>query len=189
MISRIIYIIIFFSLAQQLNAQCSLSGYITEADNKSPAIGALIYIPDLKKSTTTDAEGKYKIENLPSGKYLMEIKLLGYSSISSFVNPCLQSIQNFILTTSVVETREVLITGTSKATELLKIPGAVTTIDQKFLFKATATNIIDALTSKPGISQITSGAGISKPVIRGLGYNRIITLNDGIRQEGQQWGD
>src|SRR5690606_7013429 len=26
-------------------------------------------------------------------------------------------------------------------------------------------------------------------VIRGLGYNRIVTLWNGIRQEGQQWGD
>src|SRR6185295_183390 len=79
--------------------------------------------------------------------------------------------------------------GSSKATELLKMPGAVTTIDHSVLFKTTSTNIIDAITSKPGISQITTGAGISKPVIRGLGYNRIISLYDGIRQEGQQWGD
>lgn len=40
-----------------------------------------------------------------------------------------------------------------------------------------------------GISQITTGSGISKPVIRGLGYNRVLVVNDGIRQEGQQWGD
>jgi iron complex outermembrane receptor protein len=52
-----------------------------------------------------------------------------------------------------------------------------------------STNIIDALASQPGISQITTGSGISKPVIRGLGYNRVVTVNDDIRQEGQQWGD
>ncbi|MBL4715973.1 MAG: TonB-dependent receptor, partial [Bacteroidia bacterium] len=42
---------------------------------------------------------------------------------------------------------------------------------------------------KPGISQITTGGAISKPVIRGLGYNRVVVLNNNIRQEGQQWGD
>ena len=45
------------------------------------------------------------------------------------------------------------------------------------------------LRKQPGVSQITTGAGISKPVIRGLGYNRVVVVNDGIRQEGQQWGD
>src|SRR5439155_17792190 len=41
----------------------------------------------------------------------------------------------------------------------------------------------------PGVSEITMGPAISKPVIRGLGYNRVVTVNDGIRQEGQQFGD
>lgn len=39
------------------------------------------------------------------------------------------------------------------------------------------------------MSQITTGPAISKPIIRGLGYNRVVVMNDGIRQEGQQWGD
>jgi iron complex outermembrane receptor protein len=39
------------------------------------------------------------------------------------------------------------------------------------------------------VAQITTGSGISKPIIRGLGYNRIIVMNEGVRQEGQQWGD
>ena len=57
------------------------------------------------------------------------------------------------------------------------------------LMETSSTNIIDAVASQPGVAQITTGSGISKPVIRGLGYNRIVTVNDGIRQEGQQWGD
>lgn len=39
------------------------------------------------------------------------------------------------------------------------------------------------------MSEITTGNNISKPVIRGLGYNRIFTISEGVRQEGQQWGD
>lgn len=65
----------------------------------------------------------------------------------------------------------------------------VSVIAQKTLRQTSSTNIIDAIAQQPGISQITTGGGISKPVIRGLGYNRIVTVADGIRQEGQQWGD
>ena len=41
----------------------------------------------------------------------------------------------------------------------------------------------------PGVNQITTGSGISKPVIRGLSHNQVLVINDGVRQEGQQWGD
>ena len=50
-------------------------------------------------------------------------------------------------------------------------------------------NVIDEVANLPGISAVTTGPNISKPYIHGLGYNRVITLEDGIRQEGQQWGD
>ncbi len=55
--------------------------------------------------------------------------------------------------------------------------------------RGSSTNIVDALSRTPGVSQISTGPAISKPTIRGLGYNRLIVMNDGIRQEGQQWGD
>ena len=50
-------------------------------------------------------------------------------------------------------------------------------------------NIIDAIAHQPGISQLTTGGSISKPIIRGLGYNRVVVMSEGVRQEGQQWGD
>ena len=61
--------------------------------------------------------------------------------------------------------------------------------DAQTLKSKASTNIIDAIATIPGVSQVTTGSGISKPVIRGMGYNRVILLADGIRQEGQQWGD
>ncbi len=51
------------------------------------------------------------------------------------------------------------------------------------------TNIVNQISHQPGIAEISTGAGISKPVIRGLGYNRVVAVEQGIRQEGQQWGD
>ncbi|MBA3970839.1 MAG: TonB-dependent receptor, partial [Bacteroidetes bacterium] len=65
----------------------------------------------------------------------------------------------------------------------------ISIISKTQLLQTASTNIIDAMAKQPGISQVTTGSGISKPVIRGLGYNRVVVVNDGIRQEGQQWGD
>lgn len=50
-------------------------------------------------------------------------------------------------------------------------------------------NISDGLRSIPGISQINTGAAISKPVIRGLYGNRVQTVFSGLRFDNQQWQD
>jgi iron complex outermembrane recepter protein len=69
-------------------------------------------------------------------------------------------------------------------------PLPLTTISKKEMEQHVNNNIIDAITKGvPGVSAVTTGPNISKPFIRGLGYNRVLTLYDGVRQEGQQWGD
>lgn len=84
---------------------------------------------------------------------------------------------------------EVVVTGLTGDAKQKDFPIPVSILSQRELQITSSTNIIDAISRQPGVSQITTGSGISKPVIRGLGYNRIVTINDGIRQEGQQWGD
>ena len=84
---------------------------------------------------------------------------------------------------------EVIVTGLTGATRADRSPSPISVVAPRVLQETSATNIIDAVAHQPGVSQVTTGGGISKPVIRGLGYNRIVTVNDGIRQEGQQWGD
>jgi iron complex outermembrane receptor protein len=50
------------------------------------------------------------------------------------------------------------------------------------------TNFVHTLTKIPGIQSMDIGAGFSKPVIRGMAFNRIAVSENGIKQEGQQWG-
>ena len=84
---------------------------------------------------------------------------------------------------------ELLVTGVTGDTKLKNSTAPISIISNKDLRQTTSTNIVDAIAHQPGMAQITTGGGISKPIIRGLGYNRIIVMNEGVRQEGQQWGD
>ncbi len=88
-----------------------------------------------------------------------------------------------------LELNEVTVTGALGDMKIKETPMPVMTLQAKELHQLPSTNLIDAIAKQPGVSQITTGGGISKPVIRGLGYNRIVVVNDGVRQEGQQWGD
>ena len=87
------------------------------------------------------------------------------------------------------ELNEIVVTGISQSSELRTNPVPIVAIDAQSLLENTSSNIIDNISKQAGVNQITTGAAIAKPVIRGLSFNRIVTLYDGIRQEGQQWGD
>ncbi len=84
---------------------------------------------------------------------------------------------------------EVTVQGIAGVQRLKDAASPFMVVSPKQLHYSVSTNIVDAVGHLPGLSQISTGAGISKPVIRGLGYNRVVVVDQGIRQEGQQWGD
>ena len=84
---------------------------------------------------------------------------------------------------------EIMVTGVTGDTKLKHATAPVSIVTPQILRATASTNIIDAISHQPGISQLTTGGSISKPIIRGLGYNRVVVMSEGVRQEGQQWGD
>lgn len=178
------------SFIDDLHGNSSIMGIVTDAKNSQLLQGAIVTIPDLKLGAVTDSLGKYSFKNLPAGTFLIEIKFEGYKSITK--NIVLKngvSIENFQLEESAAEISEVVVTGTSKATQIKRNPVPVISVNHDYLVTNLNTNAIDAIARIPGVRAVTTGPNIAKPVIRGLGYNRILTLYDGVRQEGQQWGD
>ena len=187
---KIIYTIVAFVFATQtVVAQNKISGNIKDEQTKEILSGVLIYINDLKTGATTDKEGNFKLENIKTGTYLFEISLIGYKKSVKRIYISKDTLVSFLISESVSELNEVVITAVSRSTELKLSPIIIKPIDVGDLNENSSTNLIDALKNVPGLNQITTGAGISKPTIRGLGYNRVISLYNGIRQEGQQWGD
>ena len=170
-------------------AQTTLSGFIVDKKTGEKITGASLYFPDLQTGSTSDENGKYIISNLPKTKVLLSVSFVGYRSIIETIDLSTISVKNFELEYAATEMNEVVVTGLSKAAEQKRTPTPIAVVPRLVLLQTTSTNIIDALAAQPGISQVTTGTGISKPVIRGLGYNRVVVVNDGIRQEGQQWGD
>lgn len=166
-----------------------IKGKVIDASNNQTLPGATIYIPDLKVTAITNNDGEFMLNNLPiKGSYLVEVHYIGYKTATKIVNFANAPILEFALQPTAIETKEIVITG-SIISSTSKRNSASSAVVGKDQLLAPSTNLIDALTRVPGVSQITTGPSISKPVIRGLGYNRIVTLDDGIKQQGQQWGD
>ena len=168
----------------------TLKGTVTDKADGTPIIGATVSIPDLKTGSITDVGGHYTLSDLPRGVYLVQVTYVGYGTYNQRVDFSKIATLDIQLQSSSIETGEVVITGVSKATEIKRDPVPMVAVGKAYIDEHSASgNVIDEIANLPGISAVTTGPNISKPYIHGLGYNRVITLQDGIRQEGQQWGD
>ena len=167
----------------------TLSGSVTDATDGEALIGVTIHITELSKTTVTDINGHYSFTDLPQKSVTLQVSYVGHQTIIKEVDLSTTSHLDFVMHESNAMINEVVVTGITGSQLLKDSPTPVSIVTQRDLQTTSSTNIIDAIARKPGLSQITTGSGISKPVIRGLAYNRLVTVADGIRQEGQQWGD
>ena len=171
-----------------LISQNILEGTIIDEDNNQPVAFANIYFPQLEKGSTTDDYGHFKIENLPNGNYKIICSLLGYETFSTTIQlPAIKPLQ-FKLTPSAVEMEEVIL-----STPFHKLQSEnVMKVEQAKISDLQANGAVtlaDGITDIAGVSSITTGQGIGKPVIRGLSSNRVLVYAQGVRLENQQFGD
>ncbi len=167
----------------------TLSGKVTDAKTGEALPGASVYLTDDKIGAIADATGNYRLDNIPDGHHVIEISHTGYSTLVEHFEVNGNITKDFSLSPVVLENQGVIITGVAGPANMRRAPVPVSVIRRQALLQTTSSNLIDALSNVPGVSALSTGPAVSKPIIRGLGYNRVVTINDGVRQEGQQWGD
>jgi len=167
----------------------TLSGKVTHHTDGTPLVGVTLFFPDLNTGTVTDVDGRYSMTDLPMAAVTVQVTYVGHQTIVETVDLRSTHEANFVMRESNAMINEVVVTAFTGTSQLKDSPTPVTVVNARQLHSGAATNVIDALAQQPGVSQMTTGAAISKPVIRGLGYNRVAVVSDGVRQEGQQWGD
>ena len=188
---KIAFLLFFTNTLVQANPlpdKVVLQGKIVDQLTGQILQGASIYFPELKKGVASNDKGIYQISLTP-GNYIIEVSYIGYTLQTINVNLQNNLQKDFQLNHNVVENTNVTVTSFLRATSSKRTPTPISILRKEDLFKGASTNFIDALSKTPGVTQLTTGPAISKPIIRGLGYNRVVVLNDGVKQEGQQWGD
>lgn len=83
---------------------------------------------------------------------------------------------------------EVVVTGSYRHMQDRKTALTLDLLQKEYLDRHFTGNLVQTLKNVPGVNSMDIGAGFSKPMIRGLGFNRIAVSENGIKQEGQQWG-
>jgi iron complex outermembrane receptor protein len=172
-----------FAIAQ--TCLLKLTGHVEDADTKEKLQQATVILKELNKQLITDANGNFSFNGLCKGNYTVEVTHVHCNPFSEKVN--LQKNQHLdihlphaknTLDEVVVESKkELIVTSVKKE------------LSGRLLQQNRAFGLAEALGKLSGVTILQTGSTISKPVIHGMHGSRILTINNGVRQEGQQWGN
>ena len=181
-VARIVLLFVFGLAVQQTKAQCTLtlSGHVNDIETKEHLSDAVILIKELKLSSTTDKDGFYSFKGLCPGVYTLEVSHAGCVTAEKHID--LET--DIDLAHAFTELSEVVVQGKSTGSVL-----PASDIKGKALEATRGLSLAESIKKISGVSMLQTGSNIYKPVIHGLHSNRVLILNNGVRQEGQQWGN
>ncbi|WP_290706852.1 TonB-dependent receptor, partial [Flavihumibacter sp. CACIAM 22H1] len=186
LVRRFAGILIGCCLVNSLAAQCILrfSGVVTDSDTRERLAGASILIKDTRQVVESDAEGRFLLEGLCAGSYNILITHIGCQPLESHIHLKDDLVKDFVLPHAHSELDEVVVVGATH-----RHGTAITDeVKGRQLAATRGSSLGESLRSISGVNVLQTGATIFKPVIHGLHSNRVLILNNGIRQESQQWG-
>lgn len=169
-------------------AQNKVSGTVTNKQNE-PISGTTISIPELHKETISDENGKYVFNNLPNGKFKMVFTYIGFATQSKeFTSNLKEQKIDIVLEESVHQMEEVIVSTAFNKVQSQNVM-KVEHQSMKSLSQKGTSTLIEGLATIPGVSQVSTGTSIGKPVIRGLSGSRVLVYSQGVRLENQQFGE
>ncbi len=99
------------------------------------------------------------------------------------------AIFSFAANDSVVTLKDVTVSSQHTHDKEMRSSQSAVQVNSKFISQNFSGSLMQTLEALPGVKAMAIGSGQSKPIIRGLGFNRLAVSEDGIKHEGQQWGD
>lgn len=175
------------ALLAQRDPACALtlSGRVLDEHDGSPLSNAEVYIAALGKGSVADEQGNYRISGLCPGTHLVRVAHLGCEPLQREVLLSADAVMDFRLEHHAAELRELEVVQ-ARPDELVGQPSR--SIGRDAMGLGAERGLAGALAVIPGVQMLSSGPTIGKPMIHGLSGNRVLILNQGIRQEDQQWG-
>jgi len=165
----------------------TLKGTVLDDENL-PLIGATVFLSQIEKGTTSDSQGRFAIDNIPVGSYQIEISYIGYQTLEDTVSINNDTKYDVRLSATALSLNEVVITDNYTEARKKEEPLNIEIVNDDYLKQNLGGSLMKSLERLPGVTTIDIGSGQSKPVIRGLGFNRVVVVENSIKHEGQQWG-
>ncbi|MFQ3598244.1 MAG: TonB-dependent receptor [Chloroherpetonaceae bacterium] len=196
---RYIYFVLVFLLEfiAPLNAQSSfavkpdeyrLYGKVVDAKTQELLFGASVVALPLKRGTTTKSDGTYSLL-LPKGNYDLQVRFVGYRTRQIRLVLTSDTELNLALEPDAIQTEEITVSTDREKEALMESTQSLDVMTKEDLDAHRGQTFGESLKNLAGVSVLQTGVSIAKPVVRGLHGQRLIIMNAGIKQEGQQWGE
>lgn len=179
-----IHILYIYSFGQHFY---SLKGQVFDEKNQ-PVAGANIMLLPISKGAVTDNEGRFLIHGITKGRYTIRISYVGYLTVNDTITITGNTSYSVNLKTFVLSLQEVIVADNQMEKRKKEETLNLEIVNAEFLKQNLGGSLLKTLERLPGVSTIDIGTGQSKPVIRGLGFNSVVVIENGIRHEAQQWG-
>ncbi|MDZ7715472.1 MAG: TonB-dependent receptor [Balneolaceae bacterium] len=170
--------------AKNIPAEAStLKGYVYDKNTNEPLAFSYLYVEDLNRTAVAAKDGSYVFRNIPAGTYTISITRIGYQPISRQIQVLVdEEIKaDFYLESKALSGYAVEIIGNQEQATGSRMEHASTKISGNSLRKNLAGTLAETLNNLPGFDTRSMGSTPSRPVIRGLGGERITILQDGSR--------
>ncbi|MEP2669965.1 MAG: TonB-dependent receptor [Cyclobacteriaceae bacterium] len=156
---------------------------LDEQDN--PLIGAAIILNPTSKGMVSDIEGNFELKEICAGSYQVTVQFLGYQEQVFEISINGRAEKIIRLQPDVQTLHEILV---EEKVAHLETTQNYAVLSGEKLAETAGKTLGESLKEVSGVNSIQAGPGIFKPVIHGVHSQRVLILNHGIRQEGQQWG-
>jgi len=162
-----------------------LKGHVEDADTRQKLSGASVLLVELNKEIVTDGKGDFIFIELCPGNYTIRVSHVDcepYEQIfklakSRHIDIDLPHAKNTLDEITLTSQKGTANTGFKKE------------LSARDMEETKGLSLAEALSKMNGVNMLQTGSNIAKPIIHGLHSNRILTINNGVRQEGQQWGN
>jgi len=156
-----------------------VAGTVRSADGGVPLAGAIVEVVSTGGSAVTHGDGSFRIAVPDAERYRVRIDRLGYAAVAVDVRPGEMAIVD--LDVAAIPLPDVVVTAVVSPTSANETVRPSAVFAQETLQRRLATTLAQTVESVPGVAVTSMGPGTSQPVIRGLGGDRILMLEDGQR--------
>lgn len=176
----------YIPLEAQQTCTYSISGKLLGREHEEAVCFADVVIRETGKGAVTDADGFYRLEGVCPGTYTLVCQHIGFVPQEITVTVINKNVhQSFYLESSVNHLHEALVQGHTD--QKMTVQSSVE-LDEHDLDKMKGLTLGEGLKRISGVTTLNTGNTIAKPMIHGLHSKRLLIMNNGVRQEGQQWG-
>jgi len=173
------------AIAQQCNLQ--IKGIVVDSHDDTPLEASSVLILENNLTVFSNSKGQFELKDLCEGTYTLYFEHIGCKPLEYKVD---LNKDTTSLTIELEHHIEALdeVTVASKSYLAVSDSGVEKRIESVAIQQNSSLQLADIVSKISGVTSLSTGNAISKPIINGLHSSRVMIVNNGVRMEDQEWG-